>query len=77
MTPNSIITTIFIRLTTTINSVFGWFNTLMNSTGAWRFIFGAIAAMLVVRFLLYPFLKEGVARGSDKVKKGRDKDKDE
>ena len=44
-----------------ILNVFGIFDTLMVKTGAWAYIFGIIVAMLVLRFIVYPFLKEGIA----------------
>lgn len=55
--------------TTMWNSVYSWFANLVNATGSYNYILGIIFAMFAVRFLLYPFLKHGVASGSDTVKR--------
>lgn len=55
-----------------IGGVLSFFGIIVEFLGAWSFIFGGIVAMAVIRFLIYPFLKVGVA-GSDSVRqfKGR------
>lgn len=57
---------ILIGLTSSINAVLIWFNALMLRFSAWPLVFAAIVSMLIVRFIVYPFLKSGV--GSDSVK---------
>lgn len=49
-----------------ILGVFGLFDTAMVSTGAWKYILGVVTAMLVFRFIVYPFLKVGVANPDGK-----------
>lgn len=44
-----------------ILGVFGLFDYAMLNTGAWKYILGVVTAMLVFRFIVYPFLKVGVA----------------
>lgn len=53
-----------------ISSVFLIFDTLAFAFNAWPVIFGGVLAMLVMRFLIYPFLKVGIAR-SDSVVSAR------
>lgn len=49
-----------------ISSVFLIFDTLAVAFNAWPVIFGGVLAMLVMRFLIYPFLKIGIVH-SDSV----------
>jgi len=59
------------------NGIFGvldLFSSFLDSLGAWSFIFAVIVAMSVIRFIVYPFLKGGVA-GSDSVR-GRKNDRE-
>lgn len=42
------------------NAVYSWFNTVLTATHAKDYVIAIIIAMLVIRFLVYPFLKNGV-----------------
>lgn len=55
--------------TTMWNSLYSWFERIINAIGSYNYILGIIFAMFAVRFILYPFLKHGVASGSDTVKR--------
>lgn len=45
-----------------ISSVLGFFGSIVARLDVWPYIFASIGAMLVIRFLIYPMLKEGVAK---------------
>ena len=57
-----------------IIGVLDLFSSFLDSLGAWSYIFAVIVAMTVIRFIIYPFLKGGVA-GSDSVR-GKKNDRD-
>lgn len=63
-------------LATAFDSVYGWFVSIMQSTGSIGYLLGSIFAMLAIRFIIYPFLKGGVG-ASDPARrmnqKGADK----
>ena len=56
----------FTTVFSAILGVFGIFDTFMVASGAWKYIFGLVVAMLVFRFIVYPFLKSGVANPDSK-----------
>ena len=64
--------TIFTGIYNAITNVFVWFNRIVNTIEIRPYIYGAIAVMLVVRFIIYPFLKEGIVSGSDGTRKKKD-----
>lgn len=45
-----------------IMSVLGFFGSIVARLEVWPYVFASVGAMLVVRFLIYPMLKEGVAK---------------
>ena len=60
------ITQAFAAVIQGILGVFGIFDYAMINTGAWKYIFGVVVAMLVFRFIVYPYLKSGVANPDGK-----------
>lgn len=53
---------IFNSIIGSIMSVLGFFGSIVARLDVWPYIFASIGAMLVIRFLIYPMLKEGVAK---------------
>lgn len=49
------------------NAVYSWFNSVLTATHAKDYVIAIIIAMFVIRFLVYPFFKGGVAGSSDSV----------
>lgn len=68
MLPNNIFSTIVGMLTSSWNAVYGWFYSLLTATHARPYIIGTIMAMLIVRFTVYPFMKNRVIGGSDRAR---------
>lgn len=52
-------------------AVYNWMSILENRVQLLTYLLGAIFSILVIRFLIMPFLKSGL--GSDKVGKGKNK----
>lgn len=50
-----------------VNGVLPWVWRVYDTMGAWKYIVAALFSMFVIRFLLYPFMKEAVGMGSDRV----------
>lgn len=59
---------ILLNLKAAWNAVYSWFVTLITATKAKDYIIAVILAMLVIRFLIYPFMKNRVIGGSDRAR---------
>ena len=68
MDESNLIMNILVIFKNTFNSVYNWMISLFNKTGATGYIIGVIVAMLVVRFTVYPFMKNRVISGSDRAR---------
>lgn len=68
MDESNMIMNILVVFKNTFTSVYNWMISIFTKTGATGYVIGVIVAMLVVRFAVYPFLKNGIMHvGSDSV----------
>ena len=53
-------------------AVYNWTINLFNSMNAWQYVMAAIVTMLVIRFAVYPFMKNRVIGASDMARRNND-----
>lgn len=53
-------------------AVYNWTTNLFNSMHAWQYVMAAVVTMLIIRFTVYPFMKNRVIGASDMARRNND-----